>query len=89
MFAVIAIRAFKTKALASSYRAFAITVPICLFIFDFGAVSFNAPHNLIMLMLACKCLTFDSTDEIRENIYDTTRKHFARFFQKRTSSSSK
>ena len=87
MFAKILIEAFRQKTLASSYRAFAITVPICLFIFDYGAVSFSSPHNLVMLMLACKCLTFDNLDEKKEIPSDTTRNPLARFFRKRKSSS--
>ena len=74
MFAKIAFEAFRRKALASPYRAFAIAVPVCLFILDFGAVSFYSPHNLIMLLLACKCLTFSNTDVLNEGVKP---QHFA------------
>lgn len=89
MFAKILIEAFRKKTLASSFRAFAITVPICLFIFDYGAVSFNTPHNLVMLMLACKCLTFESVDEIKEDSRGPVRERLAKLFQRSASSSSK
>lgn len=62
MFAKIFLNVFRKKTLAVPYRAFAIAVPICLFIFDFGAVSFNSSHNLIMLLLAYKCQSFESEE---------------------------
>lgn len=58
IFFAILVKAIKKKDLSAPYRAFAIAVPISLFVFDYGAVSFSSAHNLILLLLAYKVLSF-------------------------------
>lgn len=68
MFANIILRARKKKLLATPFRAFAIALPITLFIFDFGAVSYNTPFQLILLALAYKALSLKTKEEINNGI---------------------
>ena len=48
----------RNKALPAQYKAFAMAATISLFIFDYGAVSYNSTPSLIVLMMAFTASTF-------------------------------
>ena len=52
IFAIIAKNSLQNRALPNMYKAFSIGVVISLFIFDYGAVSYNGTPQIVFIMMA-------------------------------------
>lgn len=55
---------FKNKSIPQKYKAFALAATISLFVFDYGAVTYNSTPTLVMLMMAFRAATFNETDNM-------------------------
>lgn len=59
----IAYRSIVDKLLPDKYKAFSLGVVVSLFIFDYGAVSYNLTSYMILLMMAFSALRFRQIDK--------------------------
>lgn len=65
IFAIIAKNSLQNRALPNMYKAFSIGVVISLFIFDYGAVSYNGTPQIVFIMMAFMSSTFSRIAEYK------------------------